>query len=202
VHHQREARQFLLNPRQDVKMQRLRSAEFERPMAGANRDGERIATGALHKIARLLRVGQFGIRLIHLDMLFHAAQLPQFRFHHNAFGMRRVHHALGDGNVFLVGFAAGVNHDRAVETRRDAVVTGLFIAVVQMNREDGFRIDFVSSADQTLKEGFIGVAAGTFADLDDEWRLRVDVAAEQADNLLKVVYVISTDSILAIGMLK
>jgi len=71
-----------------------------------------------------------------------------------------------------------------------------------MNREDGFRIDFVSSADQTLKEGFIGVAAGTFADLDDEWRLRVDVAAEQADNLLKVVYVISTDSILAIGMLK
>ena len=48
----------------------------------------------------------------------------------------------------------------------------------------------------------VRVGAGALADLDDERRLAVDAAAEQAHGLLQVVDVVRADGIFAVGQLK
>jgi hypothetical protein len=147
-------------------------------MAGADGNCQGITSTALDEFASLLRVGQFGVGFADGNVFLNTPEHAQFRFDNNAFGVGGVNNTPGDCNVFFKGMAAGVNHDRAVETGVNAVIAGSFIAVVQVNREYGFRIDFVSGADQTLKENLIGVAASSLADLNDEGCLRVEVAAE------------------------
>ena len=147
-------------------------------------------------------IGQFGIGFIHLDMLLHAAQLAEFGLDHDAFGMRSIHDALGDCDILLERLAAGIDHDRGIETALDAVVAGGLVAVVQVDGEDGIREDLVGRTDQAFEHGLVGERTGAFADLDDEGSLAVHVAAEQAHGLLQVVDIIGSDGILAIGRLK
>jgi len=135
-------------------------------------------------------------------MLFNAAEHAQFRFDNDALGMSRFNHTPCDGYIFIKRIAAGIDHDRAVKTGLNAVITGGFIAVVQVNRKNGFRIDFISGANQSFKKSLISIAASTLADLNDKRRLRVEVAAEQANNLFEIVDVIGANGVLTIGMFK
>jgi hypothetical protein len=118
------------------------------------------------------------------------------------FGVRRVDHALGDGDVLSKSVVAGVDHHRAVETAVDAVVAGLLVAVIQVDGENGIREDLVGAADQAFQHHLVGVRTRAFADLDDEGRLAVQVAPEQAHGLFQVVDIVCADGVFAIGMLQ
>jgi hypothetical protein len=97
---------------------------------------------------------------------------------------------------------AGVDHHGTIEAGFDAIIAGFFVAVVQMDGENGIREDIVGAADQTFEKALIGIGPGAFADLNDEGGLRLQVTAEKADNLFQVVDVVSADGIFAIRMLK
>ena len=135
-------------------------------------------------------------------MLFHSAQFAKFGFNRDVAGMGRIHHALGDLDILLECLAARVNHDRAVEPALDAVHTGGLVTVVQMHRKNRVREDLVRGTDHGFEHLLVGVVAGTLGQLDDEGGLAVDVAVEQPHGLLKVVDVVRTNGILAIGMLE
>ncbi len=74
--------------------------------------------------------------------------------------------------------------------------------MVEVDGEDGLGEDLVGGADQAFEHGLVGVGAGALADLDDERRLAVHVAAEQAHGLLEVVDVVGADGVLAVGGLE
>ena len=150
------------------------------------------------KFLGLVRIGQLGIGFVHLDVLFHAAQLTEFGLDHDALGMRSIHHPLGGGDIVLEGLAAGIDHDRGIETAVDAVVAGGLIAVVQVDRKNGIREDLVGRPDQAFQHGLVREGARALADLDDERSLAVHVAAEQAHGLLQVVDIVGPDGILAV----
>ena len=101
MHHQREARQALLDLFQHFEVQALRTGELEGSVAGADGAGQRVAAGPFDEFLGLVRIGQFGIGFIHLDMLLHAAQLAEFSFDNDTFGMRRIHHTLGGCNILI-----------------------------------------------------------------------------------------------------
>jgi hypothetical protein len=74
--------------------------------------------------------------------------------------------------------------------------------VIKMDRVDRFRKYRVSRADQTLKEGFVGIISRSLTDLNNERSLRFKVALEEADDLFEVIDIVGPDGVLAIGMLK
>ena len=154
----------------------------------------------LHELLRLGGIGQFRVGSATLDVLFHAAELAEFRLDHEALGMGRLHDALGDLDVLLERLRAGVDHDRAVETAVDAVHAGGFVAVVQMNREHRGRENLVGRRDQGLEHLLVGVGPRALGELDDERGLAVEVALEQAHGLLQVVDVVRADGVLAVGV--
>ena len=69
---------------------------------------------------------------------------------------------------FVELLVRGVDHHRAVEPAGDAVVAGLFRAVVEMDGENRLGKDLVGRADHGLQEPLVGVAAGAAGDLNDE----------------------------------
>jgi hypothetical protein len=162
----------------------LSAGKFIRAVAGADSDCERIATGTLYEFFRFCGIGQLSIFLIHGNMFFHAAEHSQFRFDGNVFGVRRVHHAFGDGDIFVESFVAGVDHYGRIKSGIDAIVTGFFVAVIQMNGENGFRKFTLRGANNGFQKSFAGVGTRAFGKLNNERRLRIDAAAEQADGLL------------------
>ena len=202
VHHQRKTGQTFLDLRQHVKMERLRARKLERAMAGADGDCQGIAATAFNEFARLFRIGQFGFRFADRNVFFHAAEHAQLRLDNNTLGMGSIHNALRDGDILIKRLAAGINHHRAVKSGFDAVIASGFIAVVKMHRENSFLVDLIRRADKTLEESLVGITARALADLDDERRLRIQIATEQAYNLLEIVDVIGANGIFAIGMLE
>ena len=168
-------------------------------MAGANGHCQRIAARTFHKFSGFFRIGEFGIGLGHGDVLLYAAQLPKLSFHHNPSGMRGVHYPAGGGNVIFEIFTAGIDHDRGVKTAVDAVVTGFFVAMVQVHGKNGIRKDLISRTDETFQHNFVGVRARTLADLNNERRFAVQVSAEQSHELFKIVDVVGADGIFAVG---
>ena len=66
----------------------------------------------------------------------------------------------------------------------------------------GVREDLVGGADHGLEHPLVGVGAGALGELDDERRLAVHVAPEQAHGLLEVVDVVGADGVLAVGVLE
>ena len=74
--------------------------------------------------------------------------------------------------------------------------------MVEVDGEDRLGEDLVGGADHGFEHALVGVGARALADLDDERRLAVEAAAEQAHGLLQVVDVVSADGILAVGVLE
>ena len=87
------------------------------------------------------------------------------------FGMRAIDHAFRDGDVFVESLVAGVDHDRAVEARIDAIVAGLFVAMIEVDGEDGFGENLFGGADDRFQHPLVGIFPRAFRELDDEWRL-------------------------------
>ena len=77
-------------------------------------------------------------------------------------------------------FVARIDHDRAVKARIDAIVTGLFVAVIEVHGENCFGKNLLRRANHRFEHPLVGVLAGAFGELDDKGRLALDVAAEQA----------------------
>ena len=212
VHDEREVRLNLidgsLNLFEDVEVKTLSSGEFERAMRGANRDGKGVDAGLFNELSGLRRISQFNGTN---NVFFNAAELSEFGFNNDIFGVRGVDNAFGDLDVLREFFVRGVDHDGAVETAVDAVVADFFGTVVKVNGENGVREDFVGGADHTFEEALIGIIAGATGNLDDERGALggvagifvfggfTEVAAEKTDNLLEVVDVVRPDCVFAIG---
>src|SRR6266478_3962237 len=116
--------------------------------------------------------------------------------------MRLVHDAFGDLSVFLEGFVAGIDHYRAVKAGGDAVITGLLVAVVEMDGENRLWKYFLRRADHRFEIAFIRVFPRAAAELDDEGRLALDIALEQADGLFQIIDIVSAEGVLAVGDLE
>jgi hypothetical protein len=99
-------------------------------VAGAYGNCQGITSTTLDEFASLLRIGQFGIGFVTETCSSTPPSMPILLRQRCPWRGLRQQHA-GDGDVFFKGMAAGVNHDRAVETGVDAVIAGGFIAVVQ-----------------------------------------------------------------------
>ena len=136
------------------------------------------------------------------DIFLDATEHAQFRFDRHAARMRLVHDAPGDLGVLFEWFMAGVDHHRAVEAGRDAVVAGLLVTVVEMDRENRVGVHLLRGADHRLEIAFIGIFPRTPAELDDEGRLALDIALEQADGLFQIVDIVSADGVLTVGDLE
>jgi hypothetical protein len=135
-------------------------------------------------------------------VFFYTAEHAQFGFNHDAFGMGSIDNAFCDGDIFFVGVAAGIDHDRAVKTGVDTIVAGFFVAMIKMDSEDRFRVNLISSTDQASEEQFICKASCTFADLDNERCLRIKIAPKETNDLFQIIDVVSPDGIFTIGMFK
>src|SRR6266487_2432777 len=204
MHHDRRWRQarflnvitYLLD---HIKVQRLLTLELVRAVAGANRGRKRIAFRLFDELDRLLRVSQTGVPFIDFDILFNTAQPSQFGFHADAFWVRAVDHPFCDANVLVERLLARVDHDRAVKARVDAVVAGFFISVIEMDREDGFRVHLLGCANHAFEHAFVGIFSGALRELDDERGPALDISAKEAKQLFHVVDVVGAHGEFAVG---
>jgi hypothetical protein len=105
--------------------------------------------------------------------------------------MSFVDEAFADRDVFLKWLMARVDHDRAVKTRRDAVVTGFLVAMIEMHGENGVRKHSLGRADHRFEHALVRIFSRAFGKLDDEWRFALDVTAEESEQLFHVVNVVS-----------
>ncbi len=113
--------------------------------------------------------------------------------------MCRIHHPFGDGDVGRKIFVAGVNHHRTVKAALNAIVTGFFIAMIQMNREYGFREDLVRCSYHRLEHTLVGVRTRSLADLNDKGCFTLQVAAKQPHCLFEIIDVVGANGIFTIG---
>ncbi len=164
------------------------------PMAQASESQPVSSTNSLG----LVRVGQLGVGLVDLDVLLHAAQLAELGLDHQALGVGRLDHALRDLDVLLERLVGGVDHHRAVEPGSDAIHAGGLVAVVEVDGEDRLRKDLVRGPEDGLEHALVGVGPGALADLDDERRLAIHVAAEQAHGLFQIIDIVGSDGILSV----
>src|ERR1041384_1316566 len=199
VHDDGQAGNFLRNGFDNVETQRLLALEFVGSVARSDRGRERITTGTLDEFPSFVGVGQASVAFVYFNVFLDAAEHAEFGFHTDALGMRAVGNAPGDGDVFVECLVAGVDHDRAVEARVDTIVAGGFITVVEMDGEDGFGKNLFGGANDCFEHPFVGVSAGAFRELDNEGRLTLDAAAEEAHRLFEVVDVVGADSEFFVG---
>ena len=136
---------------------------------------------------------------VHFDVFFDAAQHAEFSFHADALGVCFIDNSLRDRDVFFERLLARIDHDRAVKTRRDAIITRLFIAMIEMDGENGFGKHSLGRANYRLEHAFVGIFPGALRKLNDERRATLDIAAEQAEALFHVVDVIGADRKFAVG---
>lgn len=199
MHHQRKTGKQFLNAFEHLEVKPLSPAELEGPMAGPDGTCQGIATALFDKLLGLGRISELGIRFGNGNVLFDATQLPKFGFHGNALGVSGFHDPAGGRDVLLETLMAGIDHHGTVEPAVDAIITGFFITMVQVNGENGFREYFLGTADQPLEHGLVSIAARPFTDLDNKRCLTVKVALEKAHALFQVVDVVGPDRVFAIS---
>ena len=199
VHHDRRPGNAFLDSIDDIEVQTLFSLEFIGAVARADGGGERIATCLLYELHRFIRIGQGSVTFIDRDVLLHPAELAQFGLDADAFLVRAIHHAFGDGDIFGERLVARVDHDRTVKTRVNAIVAGLLVTMIEMHGKDRVLEHFFRRADQRLEHPFVGVLPRAFRKLDNERRLALHVAAEQPEDLFHVVHVVSADGKFSVG---
>ena len=144
-------------------------------------------------------IGQAGVAFLDRDVFLDAAEHAELGLDGDALGVRRVDDALGDLDVLVERIVRGVDHHRAEEAGVDAVVAGFLVAVVEVHGEDRLGKNLAGGADDRLEHALVGVVARALGNLDDERRLRLDAAPEEAHRLLDVVDVVGADGVLAVG---
>ena len=136
---------------------------------------------------------------IDLDVLFHAAEHPEFSLYANTFGVRFIDYAPCNGDIFFERLVASIDHDGAVKTGCDAVVASFFVPVIEMHGKNRFGKHSFSRPDDRFEHSFIGIFSRTFRKLDDKWRLALHITTEQAETLFHVVNVVRADSEFAVS---
>src|SRR5437868_12177792 len=99
---------LVANAFDDVEVKRLLSFEFVGAVTGADRGRERVTLCLLDELDSFVRVGQASVSFIHLNVFLDAAEPAELGFDADAFGMRFINDALGDGNVFVEVRVAGI----------------------------------------------------------------------------------------------
>ncbi len=138
VHHQRKARQQLLNLGDAVEVQALLAGELVGAVRGADGHGQRVAAAALDELDGLVRIGQAGVVGVDRDVFFDAAQHAQLGLDRDALVVGPLDDAARDRDVLVERFVRGVDHHRGIEAAVDAVVADFFGAVIEVDGEDGF----------------------------------------------------------------
>jgi hypothetical protein len=110
--------------------------------------------------------------------------------------------ALISFHVFFKRLVAGVDHHRTVKARFNAIVTGSLVAMVEVHGKHGIRENFFGLSNYNFQHPFVRIFPGTFRQLNDKGRLRLDGTFEQAQGLLHVVDVVGTNSVLPVRKLK
>src|ERR1700730_384798 len=136
---------------------------------------------------------------VDFDVFLDTAQPAKLGFDADPFGMRFVDDALGNGNVLLERFMAGVDHDRAVKPGSDTVVACFLVAVIKVHGKDRFGKHSFGRADNRFEHALVSIFTSAFGKLNDEWRLALHIAAKQAEALFHVVNVVSADGELAVS---
>src|SRR4030095_4012258 len=137
--------------------------------------------------------------LVHFNVFLHAAKLAQLRLDADALLVSALHDAFRDSDVFFKRLVAGVDHDRAVEPGIDAVIAGLFVAMIEVNGKNRVAKHLFGGADQGFEHPLVGVFPRALRKLDDKWRLALHIAAEQSEDLFHVVYVVCADGEFSVG---
>ena len=76
--------------------------------------------------------------------------------------MSAINYPFRDRDVFLERFVTGINHNRTVKTGIDAIVTGLFIAMIKMDGENCIRKNLFRRSNHGFEHTFVGVTSGPF----------------------------------------
>ena len=146
----------------DVEMQALFAFEFVGAVAGPDGSSERITTGLLNELNRLIGIGQGSVAFIDLDVLLHPTQSAQLGLDTDPFFVSAIDNSFRNRDVIGERVVTGVDHDRAVEARVDAIVAGFFIAVVKMDSEDCLFEHLVRRADERFQHSLVGVLSRPF----------------------------------------
>src|SRR6266403_1367177 len=97
---------------------------------------------------------------VNFNIFLDPAKHAELGFDTDTSGMRAIDDALGDFNVLLERFMAGIDHDRAVEARFDAIVATFLVAVIEMNGKNGLGKYSLGRPNHRLEHPFIGILSG------------------------------------------
>src|SRR5262245_38434736 len=136
---------------------------------------------------------------VYFYIFLYTAKLAQLRFDADALLVSAIHDAFGDSDILVKSLVASVDHDRAIEPGIDAVVAGLFIAMIEVNGKDRLGEHLFGCADQGFEHPLIGIFPRALRKLDDEWRLALHIAAEQPEDLFHIVYVVCANGEFTVG---
>src|SRR5205814_1052653 len=83
----------------------------------------------------------------------------------------------------------------------DAIVTGLFIAMIKMDGENCIRKNLFRRSNHGFEHTFVGVTSGPFESWIMKWRFALDISSEQSQQLLHIINIVSADGELSVGHL-
>jgi len=165
------------------------------------RELRRIGHGHHGHHSRLHRIGQELLDILFIfmcvhpdDILFDAAEHPQFRFDDDARRMGGLSRFAGEADVFLVGMVGAVDHDAGV-----AVIDALFdevdrVAVVTVDGDGHLGIKLDAGVDDVLEYADVGVLPRAFGNLEDAGRMLRGAGLDDGLGDLHIVDVESSDA--------
>ena len=143
-------------------MQALTAGELVCAVRGADGAGQTIASGLGDKLFGFDGISQHRIFLVNRNIFLDPAEHSKFRFYRDSFGVSGLDNAFGNSDVFVKWVVRGVNHDTGIKAAVNALQTGLFVAMVEMDREDCFGEDFIAGPDNRFEHPLVGIGASAF----------------------------------------
>ena len=194
MQHNGHPRQQLADLLQAVEVELGFALELVRAVAGADGDGQRIAAGAGDEVLGLLGVGVDV--LVGTHVLLHTGQAAQLGLDPHAAGVGVFHHALGLGDVFLVGQVRAVVHNGG-EAAVDDVFAELKIGAVVQVQHHGQVGHFKGRLHELDDVILPGVLARTGGDLQDERGVFRHARLHDALDDLHIIHVERADGVAA-----
>ena len=104
-----------------------------------------------------------------------------------------------DRNVLIERIMGCVDHNAGVEAALDTLVAGLFIAMVEMHRENRFGKHLFGRPNHGFEHSLVGILPGALRELNDKRRLASNIAAEQPEELFHVVNIVGSNGEFSVG---
>ena len=73
--------------------------------------------------------------------------------------------------------------------------------MIQMNRENGVRIDLLCRSDHCFEHSFVGITTSSLGKLDNKRRFGINTSLKQTENLLQIIDIVRSDRVLRVGKL-